>query len=63
MSEVQILLESKIENPTDLLKQINDNYSFITKDYVLKADLNEITRLKGVKEVINNSKKWFVSKD
>lgn len=62
MSEVQVLLESKIENPTDLLKKINDNYSFITKEYVLNADLNEITRLKGVKEVINNSKNGLLAK-
>lgn len=62
MSEIQKLLEAKIENPTDLLAKINQDYSYITKEYVLKADLNQIKELQSVKEIINNSRDGLITK-
>lgn len=59
---VQSLLEKKIENPTELLAKINQDYSYITKEYVLSADLNQIKELQTVKEILNNSRDGLIAK-
>ncbi len=61
-SDVQLLLEKKIENPTDLLTKINKEFSFITKDYVLNADLEQLNQLSNIKEIINNKQNGLLAK-